>query len=150
LKTIEGIEGLCACVGEELGVSEWRQLDQSQISAFADCTGDQYWIHTDPDRAATTARGTTIAHGLLTLSLGPVLSYEIFEITGVSVYLNYGYGKVRFTAPVPVGSRIRLRAILDKVDEAPGGITCTVTQVFELEGSERPACVAESIFRVIS
>lgn len=150
MRTIEGIDGLRAAVGEELGVSEWRRLDQSQISAFADSTGDQYWIHTDPKRAADTPLGSTIAHGLLTLSLGPMFSYQIYEITGFAMYLNYGFGKVRFTAPVPVGSRVRMRATLDSINEVNGGINCTITQVFELEGSDRPACVAESLIRIVS
>jgi len=150
MRTIDGIDGLRASVGQELGVSEWQQIDQSQISAFADSTGDQYWIHTDPERASQTPMGSTIAHGLLTLSLGPMLSYEIYEITGFEMYLNYGFGKVRFTAPVPVGSRVRMRATLESITEVSGGINCTITQVFELEGSERPACVAESLIRIVS
>jgi acyl dehydratase len=150
MRTIEGIEGLRACEGQELGVSAWWTIDQAQISAFADSTHDRYWIHTDPERAAATPMGSTIAHGLLTLSLGPMFSYEIYEITGFAMYLNYGFGKVRFTAPVPVGSRVRMRATLDSIAEVTGGVTCTITQVFELEGSERPACVAESLIRIVS
>jgi acyl dehydratase len=150
MRKIEGIEGLRACEGQELGVSEWWTIDQAQISAFAESTQDRYWIHIDPERAAATPLGTTIAHGLLTLSLGPMFSYEIYEITGFSMYLNYGFGKVRFTAPVPVGSRVRMRATLDSIQEVTGGITCTITQLFELEGSERPACVAESLIRLVS
>jgi acyl dehydratase len=127
MKTIEGIEGLRASVGEELGVSDWHEIDQEQISAFAAVTGDDYWIHVDPERAKQTAFGTTIAHGLLTLSLGPKFSYQIYEIKiADSHYLNYGFGNVRFTAPVPVGSRVRMRATLRSVEEVPGGMTCTI------------------------
>lgn len=150
MRTIDGIEGLRASVGQELGVSDWQRIDQSQISAFAESTGDHYWIHTDPERAAGTPIGSTIAHGLLTLSLGPMFSYEIYEITGFDMYLNYGFGKVRFTAPVPVGSRVRMRASLKSIDEVDGGINCTITQMFELEGSDRPACVAESLLRIVT
>lgn len=150
MRRIHGIDELRASAGQELGVSEWRTIEQGQISAFAESTGDHYWIHTDPERAAGTAIGSTIAHGLLTLSLGPVFSYEIYELTGFEMYLNYGFGKVRFTAPVPVGSRVRMRATMERVDEVAGGINCTITQVFELEGSERPACVAESLLRIVT
>jgi acyl dehydratase len=151
MRTIEGVEGLRASVGQELGVSRWHQIDQEQISAFAQATGDRYWIHTDPERAARdTPFGSTIAHGLLTLSLGPMFSYEIYNITGFPMYLNYGFEKVRFTAPVPVGSRVRMRATLESINEVAGGITCTIAQVFELEGSERPACVAQSVIRIVT
>jgi acyl dehydratase len=149
MRTIEGIDGLRTAVGTELGISRWLQIDQAQISAFADVTGDHYWLHTDPKRAATTPHGSTIAHGLLTLSLGPLLSYEIYEITGFSMHVNYGFGKVRWTAPVAVGSRVRLRAQLEAINEVKGGVTCTILQTFELDGSDRPACVAESLLRVV-
>ena len=151
MRTIEGVDGLRASVGHELGVSDWHQIDQAQISAFAEATGDHYWIHTDTERAAEdTPFRSTIAHGLLTLSLGPRFSYEIYSINGFPMYLNYGFDKVRFTSPVTVGSRVRMRATLESINEVPGGITCTIAQVFELEGSERPACVAQSVIRIIT
>lgn len=151
MRTIEGVKGLRAAVGQELGVSDWHLVDQEQISAFAASTCDDYWIHTDPERAAAeTPFGSTIAHGLLTLSLGPMFSYRIYAITGVPMYLNYGFGKIRFTAPVPVDSRVRMRATLDSIDEVPRGVTCTITQVFEREGTEKPVCVAESLIRVVT
>lgn len=150
MRTIEGIEGLRACVGEELGISDWHQVDQDQISAFAASTGDDYWLHTDPERTRETPFGSTIAHGLLTLSLGPMFSYQLYEITGVPMYLNYGFGKVRFPAPLPVGSRVRMRATLQSIDEVPGGVTCTIAQVFEREGSDKPVCVAESLIRIVT
>lgn len=148
--TIDGIEGLRASVGLELGVSDWHEIDQDQISAFAAATGDDYWLHLDSERAADTAFGSTIAHGLLTLSLGPMFSYQIYEITGVPMYLNYGFGKVRFPAAAPVGSRVRMRATLQSIDEVPGGVTCTVAQFYEREGHAKPVCVAESLIRVVT
>jgi acyl dehydratase len=150
MMTIEGIEGLRTSVGQELGVSDWHQIDQDQISAFAAATGDDYWLHLDSERAAGTAFGSTIAHGLLTLSLGPMFSYQIYEITGVPMYLNYGFGKVRFPAAVPVGSRVRMRATLQSIDEVSGGVTCTIAQVYEREGHAKPVCVAESLIRVVT
>lgn len=149
-REIVGVDGLRKCVGEELGVSAWHDIDQPAISAFADSTGDQYWIHTDPERARSSPFGSTIAHGLLTLSLGPMCSYEIYTITGVAMYLNYGFGKVRWPAPLPVGSRVRMRATLTSVDEVPGGVTCTIEQVYEREGHTKPVCVAESLIRVLT
>jgi acyl dehydratase len=146
--TIEGLEGLRAAVGTVLGTSSWMSVEQSDIDAFAVATGDHAWMHVDPERAAATPLGSTIAHGLLTLSLGPRCSYEIYEIVGVSLVLNYGFGRVRFPAPVPVGSRVRMRAALVAVEDAGAGVTCTIEQVFERDGGDRPVCVAESLLRV--
>ena len=148
-REIAGLDGLRACLGEELGVSPWHLIDQAAIDTFAEATGDRYWIHTDPARAAQTPAGSTIAHGLFVLGLGPILSYEVYVITGFSMYLNYGFGKVRWTAPVPVGSRVRMRATLTGIDETPRGVTCTIEQVFEREGQEKPVCVAESLIRLV-
>ena len=148
--TINGIADLRERVGQELGVSEWYDITQERIDAFARDTGDTYWIHTDPERARSTPFGSTIAHGLLTLSLGPMFSYEIYEVTGIDFGVNYGYGRVRFPAPLPVGSRVRMRAELSNVEEVPGGIQVTVTQTFEREGSEKPVCVAEALGRMFT
>lgn len=150
MKTIDGIDGVRANAGQELGVSDWYEIRQEEIDAFAAATGDHYWIHVDPERAAASAFGSTIAHGLLTLSLGPKFSYEIYEFTGFPVYLNYGFGRVRWPAPVPVGSRVRMRATLESVDETAGGLTCTIRQTFEREGGEKPVCVAESLIRLVA
>jgi acyl dehydratase len=147
-RVISGRDGLRACLGQQLGISPWHLIDQPAIDAFADATGDRFWIHTDPDRAATSPEGSTIAHGLLTLGLGPVCSYEIYTITGFSIYLNYGFGRVRWPAPLPAGSRVRMRAALTAIDETPGGVTCTIEQVFEREGHDKPVCVAESLVRL--
>jgi acyl dehydratase len=145
--TIDGPEDMRARVGQELGVSEWVEITQERIDAFAQATEDFQWIHVDAERAAETPFGGTIAHGLLTLSLGPKFSYELFSLSGFTFALNYGFGKVRFPAPVPVGSRLRMRAALTAVDDVPGGIQFTVTQTFEVEGGEKPVCVAESLAR---
>ena len=146
--TISGTDELKAKVGEELGVSDWHQVTQEEINAFADATGDHQFIHVDPERAAQTPFGSTIAHGLLTLSLGPQFSYSMFSLEGFAFGLNYGYNRVRFPAPLPVDSRVRMRATLSSVDDIPGGAQITVTQTFEREGGDKPVCVAESLARV--
>jgi acyl dehydratase len=146
--TISGIDELKAKVGEELGVSEWHEVTQSAIDAFADATGDHQWIHVDPERAAQTPWGGTIAHGIYTLSLGPRFTFAMFTIEGFALGLNYGYDKVRFPAPLPVGSRLRMRAALSSVDDVPGGVQLTITQTFEREGEDKPVCVAEAVSRM--
>jgi acyl dehydratase len=148
--TISGIDELRAKVGEELGVSEWHDVTQEEIDAFADATGDHQWIHVDPERAAQTPWGSTIAHGLYTLSLGPKFTFAMFTIEGFAFGLNYGYNKVRFPAPLPVNSRLRMRATLSSVDDVPGGVQLTITQTFEREGEEKPVCVAEAVSRMYS
>jgi len=145
---INGLDELKSRVGEELGVSDWLEVTQEAVDAFADATGDHQWIHVDPQRAKDTPFGGTIAHGLYTLSLGPQFSYALFEIQCVAFGLNYGYNKVRFPAPLPVGSRVRMRATLSAADDVPGGVQFTVTQTFEREGGDKPVCVAESLSRV--
>jgi acyl dehydratase len=146
--TITGPDELKAKIGEELGASKWHEVTQERIDAFADSTEDHQWIHVDPERAKDTPFGGTIAHGLYTLSLGPKFSYAMFTLEGFAFGLNYGYDKVRFPAPVPVGSKVRMRATLSKVDDVPGGLQLTITQTFEVEGGEKPVCVAESLSRV--
>ena len=146
--TINGIDDLRARVGEELGVSDWHEVTQADIDAFADATGDHQFIHVDPERAKETPFGSTIAHGLYTLGLGPKFSYAMFSVDNVAFGINYGYEKVRFPAPVPVNSRVRMRAELLSVDDVPGGVQFKVRQTFEVEGAEKPACVAEALARV--
>jgi len=146
--TINGIDELRGKVGEELGVSPWQDVTQDAIDKFADVTGDHQWIHVDPERAAETPFGGTIAHGLYTLSLGPQFSYDLYSVEGIAFGLNYGYGKVRFPAPLPIGSKVRMRATLTAVDDVAGGVQVTVTQTFEREGGDKPVCVAESIARL--
>lgn len=148
LITINGIDDLRARTGDVLGTSAWWKVMQDDIDAFAEATGDRYWIHTEPERAKDTSFGSTIAHGLYTLSLGPRFSYEIYEIADAGVMVNYGYRKVRFPAPLPVDSRVRMHARLLAVDAGGGGVTCTILQTFEREGSEKPVCTAEAMIKV--
>ena len=146
--TITGIDELKARIGEELGVSEWHEVTQDAVDAFADVTGDHQWIHVDPERAAQTPWGGTIAHGLYTLSIGPRLTFAMVTIEGFAFGLNYGYNKVRFPAPLPVGTRLRMRATLSSVDDVPGGVQLTITQTFEREGGDKPVCVADAVSRM--
>jgi len=146
--TINGIDDLRTLEGDELGVSEWKTIDQAAIDAFAEATGDHQFIHVDPEKAKATPFGGTIAHGLFTLSLGPVFNEEIWTMTGVAFALNYGYEKVRFPAPVPVDSKLRMRATLAEITDVAGGVQIRVTQTFEIDGGEKPVCVAESVVRV--
>jgi acyl dehydratase len=148
-KNVEGIAGLKALVGEHLGYSDYVEITQERVNTFADATGDHQWIHIDPERAkAESPFGGPIAHGYLTLSLGPVLMPTIMTVSGVRMAVNYGCGKVRFPSPVPVGANLRLGAVLDKVEDLPGdGAQVYMTFTFEVEGAEKPSCVAEIIFR---
>jgi acyl dehydratase len=145
--TIDGISNLGAEVGRHLGYSDWREVTQEQVQLFADATGDHQWIHLDAERAAAGPFGTTIAHGFLTLALAPVLLGEVLVVTGISMGVNYGLNKVRFPAPVPVGSKLRVGAVIDKVDDITGGAQVTLTGTWEVEGGTKPVCVAEVIFR---
>ena len=133
-------------VGEEIGLGEWLQIDQERIDAFAAATNDHQWIHVDPDKAAQGPFGATIAHGFLTLSLIPELAPKL-AVPGVRMGINYGLDRVRFITPVKVGSRIRARSKLVDVFEVEGGLQLKSEVTVEIEGSERPACVAETIAR---
>ncbi|KIF70567.1 dehydratase [Streptomyces sp. AcH 505] len=139
---------LRAGIGEQLGHSDWLEIDQKRIDLFADATGDHQWIHVDPERAARGPFGTTIAHGYLTLSLLPVLVPQIVQVENVKMGINYGTNKVRFPSPVPVGSRLRASAVLRDVTPASGGAQqVTVEVTVEREGGDKPVCVAESVSR---
>jgi acyl dehydratase len=146
--TLTGIEDVRGYVGKELGVSEWHLVTQEAINEFADVTGDDYWIHTDPVRAVDTPFGGTIAHGYYTLSLAPMFAYAMFSLEGFAFGVNYGVNRVRFPAPMPVGERVRMRAKLLAVDDVPGGLQLTVQQTFEREDADKPVCVAEALTRV--
>ncbi len=141
------LEEIKALVGREVYVSGWKEVSQGQIDGFADATGDHQWIHVDPVKAAQGPFGKTIAHGFLTLSHIPFFSYQgAVSPEGAKMTINYGLNKVRFPNPVPVGSRIRDRIILSNVEEQQGGrILITTTHTIEIEGQEKPACVAESL-----
>ena len=136
-------------IGQELGPTEWYDITQERINAFAEATNDHQWIHVDPERAASSPLGSTIAHGLFSLSLGPQFSYQLIHFAGFAHSLNYGYDKVRFPAPVPVGSRVRMRATVVSAEQLPGGIQVKMSQVVEREGSDKPVVVAESVARVV-
>ena len=145
---INGIAGLKELVGTHLGYSDYLEITQERVNQFAEATGDHQWIHVDPERAkAESPFGGPIAHGYLTVSLGPVLSPQIMRVEGVKMALNYGCGKVRFPSPVPVGSKLRLGAELTAVEDIPGGAQVFMTFTFEVEGAPKPACVSEIIFR---
>jgi acyl dehydratase len=147
---IDGIDGLKAKVGEHLGYSDYVEITQEQVNQFADATGDHQWIHIDVERAKAGPFGGPIAHGYLTLSLGPALSPQIMAVTGVAMGVNYGCNKVRFPSPVPVGSKLRLGAKLLDVEDVTGGAQVTMEFTFEVEGAPKPSCVAEVVFRYYS
>ena len=146
--TVDGVEGVQGLVGQHLGYSDWVTITQEQVNQFADATGDHQWIHVDPERAAKESPfGGPIAHGYLTLSLLPMLMPQIIEITGFRLTVNYGTEKVRFPAPVPVGSRVRATAVCDSVTPIDGGVQMLVTVTVEVEGGSKPAMVATSVSR---
>ena len=135
-------------VGTELGVSDWHEVTQEEINAFADCTHDHQWIHIDVERAKKDSPfGGPVAHGYYTLSLAPYLMDQIWAVEGIRMGVNYGLNKLRFPSPVPVGKRVRVRASLDDAKDVTGGMQVTVGLTFEVEGSSKPACVAEGVYR---
>jgi acyl dehydratase len=134
-------------VGEHLGYTDWHRVTQEQINLFADATGDHQWIHVDPERAKSGPFGTAIAHGYLTLSLAPVLLSSMMTVEGTSMGVNYGCNKVRFPAPVPVDSNLRLGATVVEVEEVKGGIQLTLDLTMEVEGASKPSCVAQVVYR---
>ncbi len=136
--------------GAHLGTSEWVTIDQTMIDTFADATGDHQWIHVDAERAAESPFGSTIAHGFLTLSLLPRLAQEVYRVDGVRMAVNYGLDKVRFVAPVPVDSRVRVSTSLRRTEEAGGGLRVFLESTVELEGSDKPACVAQTIAQLFA
>jgi acyl dehydratase len=148
MRTITGLEELKGLAGETLGTSNWHEVTQKDINTFADVTGDHQFIHVDPERAKQTPFGGPIAHGYYTLSLAPYLSDQAFELKGFAMAVNYGLNKVRFPAPLPIGSKVRLVAKLAQVDEIPGGAQMTMELTFERENGDKPVCVAESLARV--
>jgi acyl dehydratase len=145
----ESLEELPGAVGTHLGYSDWLTIDQERIDLFAEATGDHQWIHVDSERAVLGPFGSTIAHGYLTLSLTSMFLPALIEVRGISMGINYGTDKVRFPAPVPVGSRVRAGAELVDVAEVVGGFQTVIRITMEMEGSERPACVVESVSRFL-
>jgi acyl dehydratase len=142
-----GLDGLRKLAGADLGPGDWLEITQERVDAFADATGDHQWIHVDPERARGGPFGGTIAHGYLTLALIISLWTQLLRIEGVAMAVNYGLNRVRFPAPVPVGSQIRLRARVAAAEEVPGGVQLTVGFTMELRGSDKPAVVAEALYR---
>ena len=142
------LEELRGAAGRHLGWTDWVDITQERVNLFADATGDHQWIHVDPERATKESPfGGPIAHGYLTLSLGPKLMPEILRVDGIKMGVNYGCEKVRFPSPVPVGSHLRLGVTLTAAEDVPGGVQITQEFVFEVEGASKPSCVAEVIFR---
>jgi len=149
--TVEGVDELRALIGQEVGPSDWREVTQEDIDTFARLSGDDQWIHVDVERAKNESPfGTTVAHGNLTLSMIDGMRRELIESTGFKLGVNYGWNKVRFPAPVPVGSKLRAKAEVMTVDDVGGGWYQVVTKfTVEAEGSEKPVCVAESVGRAL-
>ncbi|MES2687226.1 MAG: MaoC family dehydratase [Pseudomonadota bacterium] len=148
MKTFQTLSELAACVGQEVAVSDWLTITQAQVNMFAEATGDHQWIHVDPEKAKAGPFGAPIAHGFLTLSLLPRFFESSFEIVQSRMGVNYGLNKVRFTAPVPVGSRLRARMkLLSCEDIADNGVQMAWEVTVEREGAAKPVCIAESLVR---
>lgn len=145
MRRFHGLAEVEAAVGESIGVSDWHEITQGEIDMFADATHDHYWIHTDPEKAVSGPFGSTIAHGFLTLAHVPVFIQEVYAIDGLQLMLNYGLNKVRFPAPTPVGSRIRGVVEIAGVERGAKGAQVVSKVTVELEGSDRPVCVAEMV-----
>jgi acyl dehydratase len=147
-KTVNGLDGLKNLPGTDLGSSDWLEVTQERVGTFAAATGDHQWIHVDEQRAKSGLFGGTIAHGYLTLSLVIPLFNDLLEITGISMSVNYGLEKVRFPSPVPVGSKIRLTAEVLSVEDIKGeGVQMALTFTVQIDGSTKPACVAQALYR---
>jgi acyl dehydratase len=144
---VTGIDGLKSLVGQQVGPSEWEEITQERVNLFADATGDHQWIHVDPQRAAAGPYRGTIAHGYLTLSLIPYLMPKILRIDGFSAGINYGCDRVRFPAPVPVGSKLRCAATVESVTDVPGGVQVALAVTLQVEGQDKPSCVANVLVR---
>jgi acyl dehydratase len=144
---IQRIADLRGLIGQEIAISSWVAITQERINQFAEATGDFQWIHVDAERAKSSPFKATIAHGFLTLSLIPLFSQECMKMPSVKMGVNYGLNKVRFPNPVPVGSRLRGRFTVKEVEDIPGGIQLTVLATIEIDGADKPACVAESVSR---
>ena len=149
LAVIDGVEGVKEAVGRHLGYSDWLTMTQERIDGFADATEDHQWIHVDPERAAAGPFGAPIAHGYLTLSLVSHFLPQVVEVKGISMGINYGTNKVRFPAPVRVGARIRGGVEMVSVEDVNGGVQATARVTVEIEGADKPACVAEIISRYL-
>lgn len=139
------VEDLISAQGEHLGTSDWIEISPQRVQEFARCTGDQHWLHTDPERAATSRFGGLIAHGFLTMSLLADFSTQLFDLDGAELIVNYGLDRVRFPAPVPVGSSVRAAAVLQHVERVTEGARVTIRYTFECDAGSSPVCVAEHV-----
>jgi acyl dehydratase len=148
MRVFTGADELRAAAGEQLGVSGWMTIELQRVNAFADATEDHQWIHIDPQRAAAGPFGTTIAHGFLTLSLLPHLIDQTYRVEGTTMVINYGLNKVRFPAPVPVGSSVRAEVALAEATEVSGGLQLVVRATLQIDGNAKPGCVADWVTRV--
>ena len=147
MRVFDGVDDLRSAVGTPLGTGEWVTIEQQQIDTFADATDDHQWIHIDAEKAKDGPFGTTIAHGFLTLSLLSSLVAKVFAVENTKMGVNYGLNKVRFTSPVPVGAKVRANVELTDVTDIDGGVQVATKVTVEIEGSERPALVAEWLTR---
>lgn len=148
MRVFANLDEFADAAGQHLGYSEWHTVTQQQVDTFADATDDHQWIHVDPERAAQGPFGTTIAHGYLTLSLIPMLGREIYRIEGLTMGINYGLNKVRFPQAVPVGAKVRAGGDLVEVTELEQGRQAEVRLTIEIDGKDKPACIAESLVRL--
>ena len=149
MKKFKDLAEFVAAEGSQLGPTEWLEITQSRVDLFADATDDHQWIHVDPERAAGGPFGGTIAHGLLTLSLLPHFTHQLYTVDNVAMAINYGYNKVRFITPVRVGARLRARAQISTVNRLDNAVQAALAVTVEIEGSDKPAAIAESIVRFI-
>lgn len=151
MRVFNSVSELAALQGQPIGASDWVSITQEAVNLFAEATGDRQWIHVDPERAAAGPFGTTIAHGFMTLALLPRLHHTMFRVKGITMAINYGLNKVRFPAPVRVGAEVRAHgSIVEVTDLGGGGYQVTLSTSVEVAGSEKPACVAESILRYMT
>ena len=148
MKVFTSVDDLTAAVGEPLGPTPWFLIDQARVDAFAEATGDAQWIHTDPERAKAGPFGGTVAHGYLTLSLLPMLAKDLYRVEGATMGVNYGLNRVRFPAPLLVGSSIRIEGELLSVEPVPGGAQLTARITVATDRGDKPCCVAETVSRV--
>lgn len=149
MKTFDNLAEFESAAGTELGPTEWLVVDQERVNNFAQATDDHQWIHVDPDRAASGPFGGTIAHGLLTLSLLPRFMHDLYRVDNVAMAINYGFNKVRFITPVPVGAKLRASSRITQVDKIDTAVQATLVTTIEVEGAAKPAAVIESIVRYV-
>jgi acyl dehydratase len=149
VRVFDGLDEFVAATGSQLGPTDWLPVEQDRVNKFADATDDHQWIHVDPEQAANGPFGGTIAHGLLTLSLLPHFMHELYTVSNVAMAINYGFNKVRFITPVRVGAKIRARAEIANVQKLEGAVQATMVTTIEVEGSQKPAAVIESIIRYV-